>query len=192
MLQTYVAMNARDRVFVHAGVVGWQGRAILLPGRSMAGKSTLVRALLAAGATYYSDEFAVLDAKGRVHPFPRRLSLRRPGMLSDRPHAADLGAETGSRPLPVGLIVHTEYRPGAGWRPKPLTAARSMFELASYMGPQVSHSSRGKMVLERLATSATALYGRRGDAADVANEILHAAERTRVASPWRLLFARAA
>jgi hypothetical protein len=185
-------MNARDRVFVHAGVVGWQGRAILLPGRSMAGKSTLVRALLAAGATYYSDEFAVLDAKGRVHPFPRRLSLRRPGMLSDRPHAADLGAATGSRPLPVGLIVHTEYRPGAGWRPKPLTAARSMFELASYMGPQVSHSSRGKMVLERLATSATALYGRRGDAADAANEILHAAERTRVASPWRLLFARAA
>src|SRR6476469_10330058 len=82
-LQKYVMVNARDRVFVHAGVVGWKGRAILLPGRSMAGKSTLVRALLAAGATYYSDEFAVLDAKGRVHPFPRRLSLRRPGMNSD-------------------------------------------------------------------------------------------------------------
>src|SRR5687768_17180193 len=59
-LQATVAAHARGRVFVHAGVVGWRGRAIVLPGRSFAGKSTLVRALLAAGATYYSDEFAVL------------------------------------------------------------------------------------------------------------------------------------
>ncbi len=29
-----------------------------------------------AGATYYSDEYAVLDEDARVHPYPRRLSLR--------------------------------------------------------------------------------------------------------------------
>src|SRR5215211_7437610 len=40
-LQLYVATRARDRAFVHAGVIGWRERAILLPGRSMAGKSTL-------------------------------------------------------------------------------------------------------------------------------------------------------
>src|SRR5262249_38532870 len=55
----YVANNAHNRVFVHAGVVGWQGRAILIPGKSYSGKSTLVAALLRCGATYYSDEFAV-------------------------------------------------------------------------------------------------------------------------------------
>ena len=37
-LQLYVAEKARRRVFVHAGVVGWQGKAIVIPGRTMSGK----------------------------------------------------------------------------------------------------------------------------------------------------------
>src|SRR5579871_3891142 len=37
-LHLFVAEWAHDRVFVHAGVVGWKGRAVLLPGRSLAGK----------------------------------------------------------------------------------------------------------------------------------------------------------
>src|SRR3954447_15582869 len=41
-LHLYVGETASNRVFVHAGAVGWQGRAILLPGVSRAGKSTLV------------------------------------------------------------------------------------------------------------------------------------------------------
>ena len=48
-LQIYVAEHARRRVFVHAGVVGWRGRAIVIPGRTMSGKSTLVKALVEAG-----------------------------------------------------------------------------------------------------------------------------------------------
>jgi hypothetical protein len=191
-LQTAVATGARDRVFVHAGVVGWRGRAIVLPGRSFAGKSTLVRALLAAGATYYSDEFAVLDPKGRVHPYPRRLSLRRDGAGPARPTAADLGAETGTRPLPVGLVAFTEYRPGADWRPRPLSPARTLFELAANTRPEVSQSRLGRDVLERLAVSAPAVQTRRGDAAAAAAEILRTADWPPTASPWRRLFARAA
>jgi hypothetical protein len=67
-LQLHVAEMARRRVFVHAGVVGWGGQAIVIPGRSYTGKSTLVAALVRAGATYYSDEYAVLDAQGLVTP----------------------------------------------------------------------------------------------------------------------------
>src|SRR5438093_9251586 len=33
-IQLYIAENAPDRVFVHAGVVGWRGQAIVIPGRS--------------------------------------------------------------------------------------------------------------------------------------------------------------
>src|ERR671929_229610 len=87
----------------HAGVVGWQGRAILIPGRSFSGKSTLVAALVRAGATYYSDEFAVLDERGRVHPFPKKLSMRLEG--SARPRFApveELGGRRGTTPLRVG------------------------------------------------------------------------------------------
>ena len=45
-LHLYVGEYASNRVFVHAGVVGWHGQAILLPGASRSGKSTLVAALL--------------------------------------------------------------------------------------------------------------------------------------------------
>src|SRR5262249_53133631 len=41
----YLAEMARHRVFVHAGVVGWQGKAIVVPGRSMSGKTSLVAEL---------------------------------------------------------------------------------------------------------------------------------------------------
>ncbi len=70
-----VAERAPDHLFVHAGVVGWEGRAIVMPGASFAGKTTLVQAWLEAGAVYDSDEFAVLDRAGRVHPFPRPLAI---------------------------------------------------------------------------------------------------------------------
>ena len=71
---------------MHAGVVGWNGRALLLPGRTLSGKTTLVAELLRAGATYYSDELAVLDARGRVHPFPKPLAIREKGDASgERP-----------------------------------------------------------------------------------------------------------
>src|SRR5213596_1413710 len=39
-LQLTVAEHARRRVFVHAGVVGWKDRAILIPGLSHSGKTT--------------------------------------------------------------------------------------------------------------------------------------------------------
>ena len=68
-LQLYVAEEAPRRVFVHAGVVRWRGKAILIPGRSFSGKTTLTAELVKAGATYYSDEYAVLDGQGRVHPY---------------------------------------------------------------------------------------------------------------------------
>src|SRR5688572_23974646 len=41
-----VALSARRRLFVHAGVVGWRGRAIVIPGRSGSGKTSLVAALV--------------------------------------------------------------------------------------------------------------------------------------------------
>ncbi len=41
-LEFYVAQSTRTWLFVHAGVVGWKGRAIVIPGRSHSGKTTLV------------------------------------------------------------------------------------------------------------------------------------------------------
>ena len=83
-MQRFVAEMAHRRVFVHAGVVGWQGKAIIIPGRTFTGKTTMVAELVRAGATYYSDEYAVFDLQGRVHPYARPLGMRETGQAGRR------------------------------------------------------------------------------------------------------------
>src|SRR3954468_7334834 len=51
-----VAAMSKQRVFIHAGVVGWGGGSSVLPGASFSGKTTLVAELVRPGAASYSDE----------------------------------------------------------------------------------------------------------------------------------------
>jgi len=129
-VQAHVAEMCDERLFVHAGVVGWKGRAILIPGLSGSGKTTLVASLLRAGATYYSDEYAVLDYQGRVHPYARALSLRA-GQESIRMNAwpEAFGAVPGAEPLPLGLIIVTRYHTGAHWNPRVLSPGGAVLAL---------------------------------------------------------------
>jgi len=63
-------------VFVHAAVASLGDGAVVMPGRSGAGKTTLVAALALAGWRYLSDEVAVLGPDGaQVRPYPRPLAL---------------------------------------------------------------------------------------------------------------------
>src|SRR6267142_2291412 len=131
-LHRYTAEATSDRTFLHAGVVGWQGRAIVLPGRSFSGKTTLVREMLRLGATYYSDEFAVVDDSGRVHPFARPLRIREEDSYIQTPCPAEkFGAATGVAPLTVGMTVICEYQKGARWQPTPLSQGLGALELLS-------------------------------------------------------------
>src|SRR5229473_2772773 len=129
-VQLTVAEYAPRRIFVHAGVVGWKDRAILIPGMSHSGKTTLVDMLIRAGATYYSDEYAVLDERGRVHPYPRALGMRSPNSFeSKKVRAEDIGAAVGLKPLRVALVVSTNFKDGARWRPRPLSRGKGVLEL---------------------------------------------------------------
>ena len=102
-----------DVAVVHGGVVAHEGRAILLPGPTHAGKSTLVAELVRQGAPYFSDEYALIDADGRVHPYPRPLLLR-DGSGYDQPRlATELGGTVAHEPLPAGLIVGVRHVPDA-------------------------------------------------------------------------------
>ncbi len=107
-----VGENSKEFVFIHAGVVGWQGKAIVIPGRSFSGKTTLVAEFVKRGAIYYSDDFTVLDKNGYVHPFPRKLSLR--GIIDDYQQldfaVEELGGKRGSEPIPVGFLLLTKYK----------------------------------------------------------------------------------
>jgi hypothetical protein len=174
-LRQSLAARARRRTFVHAGVVGWRGRAIVIPGRSRSGKTTLVAELIRAGATYLSDEFAVLDARGRVHPFPKTLSIRGDGgcdLHVARPSAEDLGGVRGERALPVGLVVLAQHRPGAEWRPQRLSAGQAVIEMLAHTVPARLRPAASLEALERAVAGAAVVKGERGEARELAPRLL--------------------
>lgn len=177
-LRLFVAEWARRRVFVHAGVVGWRGRAVLVPGRSLAGKTTLVAELVRAGATYYSDEFAVLDARGRVHPYAKPLALRdgAGGRQTNRAVEA-FGGKAGARPLPAGLVVLSRYVEGARWRPRSLSAGRGILALLDNTVSARREPVRALSALREVAVRAPVLKGARGEAAETARAILALLDR---------------
>jgi hypothetical protein len=173
ILELSVSLNARGVVFVHAGVVGWRDRAIVIPGRSRSGKTSLIASLVRAGATYYSDEFAVLGPDGRVHPYPRALSIRQDGPPRRRRcPAAELGACTGTEPLPVGQIVLTKYQEGARWRPRPLSPGLAVLGLLDNTVLAQVQPEFSLTVLRRAACGATAVKSPRGEAHEVVHCLL--------------------
>ncbi|MBX3298551.1 MAG: hypothetical protein KF736_03685 [Acidobacteria bacterium] len=167
-----VAENAPDHVFIHAGVVAIEGSAILLPGESFAGKSTLVKTLVSLGAEYYSDEFAVIDSDGMVHPFAKQLSIRSHGSPNqiDIP-VEDLGGIAGNIPLEIGLVVFTEYSYGSRWEPRILTAAQGVHRLiASAVGVR-RDPEKYVAVLSRAIRNSTIIETKRNEAAEAADRI---------------------
>jgi hypothetical protein len=167
-----VACNARSSLFVHAGVVGWHGGAIVLPGPSRSGKSSLVAALLRAGADYYSDEYAVVDGQGQVHPYARPLFLRESengaGPAGFQPH----GSRVGTRPLRADLIVSTSYSPRQHFEPGVCDSSHGLMILVANT-VRVRECPRLALdYLMPLARAATTLEGVRGDADQAADWLL--------------------
>lgn len=171
-LHLHIATDAPERVFVHAGVVGFGESAIVIPGRSFSGKTTLVAEFVKAGGVYYSDEFAVLDDRGLVHPYPKPLSLRgEDGQQVDH-SVASLGGAEGDRPLAVGTILVSAYSPGANWRPSTLSAGEGVLAIVAN---SIAARTRPKEVMRsatRAAAGATVLEGDRGEASAVVSQLV--------------------
>lgn len=167
-----VARRAARWTFVHAGVVGWSEQAILIPGPSFSGKSSLVAALVEAGATYYSDEYAVLDRRGVVYPFAQPLMRRTAAGTRDRLSVADLGGTLGTRALPVGAVVATRYEAGASWSPRLISPGEGVLALMSNTVRAQTAPARVMRVLARVTETAATLEGVRGEAAETAAHLL--------------------
>ena len=157
-LRLYVGTNSPDAIFIHAGVVAHRGRAMVIPSPSFAGKTTLVAALVSEGASYYSDEFAVIDREGLVQPYAKPLSMRNGGWEQTHHPLESLGWVAGEEPIPLGMIVITSYRPGTEWNPKRLSAGAGAMALLANAVPArerpqevmhtVSHAAEGAVVIE--------------------------------------------
>ena len=183
-LQLYVAEKAHRRVFVHAGVVGWQGQAIVLPGRSFSGKTSLVAALVQAGATYFSDEYAVLDAHGRVHPYARPLAIRQEDGKKTRRCPVDaLGGSVGTQPIPVGLVIITQYRRGATWQPRRLSAGQGALALLDNTVSVRRQPETALAALRCVVTRASVFESMRGEASVTAKYVLNDFDHYRSSAP---------
>jgi serine kinase of HPr protein (carbohydrate metabolism regulator) len=173
-LKIHIAEMARHRVFVHAGAVEWHGRGIMIPGRSFSGKTSLVAELIKAGATYYSDEYAVLDRQGRMHPFSAPLAVRQPDSIrQNNVSPEELGGGTGIKPLSVSLVILSQYVAGEEWHPRQLTPGQAMLELLNNTIPARRRPEAAINTLQKVVGKATTLKGVRGEASQTAKLIFN-------------------
>lgn len=172
-----VAEFAVGRVFLHAGVAGWKGRAIVVPGISFTGKTSLIAELVKNGADYYSDEYAVFDEEGMVYPFARKLAIRsRPEgdevIEMSYPTAEELGGKSGMDPLPVGCILITEFSEDAAWSPQVLSQGQGVMEMLSQTIPIRYKPEFALEILKKVTANAIILKSVRPDAVKFAKILL--------------------
>jgi hypothetical protein len=163
-LHHWLATFTRGFLFVHAGCVGWRGRGIVLPGRSHAGKTTLTRALVEAGATYYSDDYAVVDPTGSVWPFPRRLYVR--PMTPEPPHRIDPVAsewEIGRTAMRAALVAELRFDRETGWEVEHLSSGQGALSLLDNTVAARERPQDALRMMSNLMNGAVAIKGTRDD-----------------------------
>jgi hypothetical protein len=172
-LNAYIAGVAHQFCFVHAGVVGWKEQGIVIPGRSLSGKTTLVKEFLRRGANYYSDDLAVFDHEGLVHPFPRLLGVRQgPDNRRIRIAAELLGGTSGHLPLRVRMVVLTEFRREKRWEPRASSLGSAALALLSNSLSARTHPTRSLETLEKMLSGALVITSLRGEAEEAVDWIL--------------------
>jgi hypothetical protein len=171
-LNNYIARTTRTNFFVHAGVVEWKGRAIVMPGPSSCGKTTLVREFLKHGASYCSDEFALFDKHGYVSPFPKPLMIRKRSGR-ERVPPEELRCKIARERLPVGLVLFTTYQQSAVWVPKYTTAGQAVLGLLSNAFAARQQPGWALTVLKSVVCRARILSGVRGNARGLVRTVLH-------------------
>ena len=180
LVRILIADFASSVVFLHAGVVGWRGKALVLPGNSFFGKTTLVAALVRAGAEYYSDEYAVLDGQGLVQPFARALSLRTDGasVVESRVRIESLGGIAGNKPIPIGCVLFTRYEPESVPNYRFLSAGQGIVEVIGQTIAIKRNTEFALKVLKKAFSNAIIVKSPRPDAAKFADVFLEFVDNT--------------
>lgn len=170
-----VAEFAVGRVFIHAGVVVWKNKAVVIPGKSFRGKTALTVSLIRRGATYYSDEYAILDAEGFLYPFPKMLSVR--GEIDEYKQidypVEHFGGAAGTEKIRVGMVLLCEYKEKARWNPTILSTGKGIIELIKNSVSIRQNPQFALKVLNKIAYDAVFVKSKRGDVEKSADSILH-------------------
>lgn len=179
----FIVGKRSPMTFVHAGAIEIDGAAVIFPGRSRWGKSTLVASLVDQGCGYLSDEYAVLTPEGSVLPLSKPIRLRREGGgVELKIPARAVGAPGG---LPCAAMILTRYEEGVQWDPEPLTPG---FAMLGALPAALQSRDAPEQVIEALMAvvqRAANYRGARGDAEPTLNALRHLirAERFQAHAP---------
>lgn len=169
-----------NRLMVHAGAVSLRGRAIILPGRSGAGKTTLTAALLSVGCEYLTDEAVSIDLETLdVERYAKPLSLdltsyEALGLDGDEWAARGVVPPTHFRRLaPISsakaaIIMFSSFEPGAKASMRPLGRPEALIELANNSFNFVEHGGDWLEGLANLVRHCTCWRFITGDAREAA------------------------
>jgi hypothetical protein len=162
-------------IALHAGAVQAAAGAIIIPGRSGAGKSTIVALLTRLGFGYLTDEAVVFDdAEPLIEPYPKPLSLGPDsiellGLAADLPEPfADADDDKQLVPArllrdhciasscePLGVVL---FERAAGVEPMGDPVSKGAL-LAALAGDALSFPSRPRATLDALADVAMHVPG---------------------------------
>ena len=168
------AVVRRMKIFraVHAGAVLIGGSALLLPGSTHAGKSSLVAELLRRGASNFSDEYALIDNEGRVHSYPRPLLLRNGLPRQSLVLPEELDASFATCSASVGWILALNYVPAAAWDIHRMSQAEAAMLLLRNSPHEMAQSDEMVDFFRRVAANAVCYAGQRCDVAEAATHVI--------------------
>jgi hypothetical protein len=185
------AMRSSRYLLLHAAAVELGGRALVVPGSSGAGKSTICAAFVQAGAGYLTDELtALVPATTTVVPFAKSLHLdhrsqRALGLLDARRERGDaavpdhvapsaLASHPAGGPCVPRWIVFPRHDPGGGTGTElvRLTAADALVELLVHSVNLDRHGGKGLEVMAELAQACRCYRLTYADAGDGAKVVL--------------------
>jgi len=152
-----------ERVHIHGAALVRDGRAVVLAGRSHAGKSTLAGWLTYRGWGFLTDEAALVDPDALVvAPFWRPIGVRRPGpldcilgdVLPEEDEvlvpASTIGALAPA--TPVTAIAFPSLSPNEPTALSPLSPAATLVELTRHFPGLIAGGRVGFRRLARLVT----------------------------------------
>ena len=87
-----------------------------------------------------------------------------------------MGGKAGKKPLPVGLVIMSDYKTGARWRPQRLSAGHGALAILAHSISARNQPGVALSTLNRVASRAIVLKGKRGEARQIVDSILRQLE----------------
>lgn len=167
-LGLFAAERLEGLVAIHAAMLVHDGRAIVVPGPSHAGKTTLALAAIEAGVTVASDEYALFDlASGLVHGWPRPLRIRRGDGHIERQALPP----SRNEPVPVGMVAAIRYDP-AGPPIAPISRSEAAIAVLENCVCGASRPADAFDAAVRMTSTSRAVAGCHTDAARALQQLL--------------------